>query len=172
MKPMKILHTLALLLALAVTAGAQQTAKSTGVAAFDRLKTLAGEWEASSTENGQAVSAPVSFRLASGSSVLMSDLAAGTPHEMITMIHRDGDDLLATHYCLIGNQPRMRAILGDDPNTVAFEMKDITNLVDSAAPHMIGVKFTLIDANHHREEWTISAKGQTAVRKFDCRRKM
>jgi hypothetical protein len=168
---MKIAHTLIVLLGLALVAGAQPPAKVSSGAAFDQLKTLAGEWEATTTENGQTMSAPVVFRLASGGSVLMSDLAPGTSHEMITMIHRDGDDLLATHYCLTGNQPRMRAVLGDDANSVAFEVKDITNLAHPGAPHMVGVKFTLIDANHHIEEWTVSVNGQTSIRKFDCRRK-
>jgi hypothetical protein len=29
----------------------------------------------------------------------------------------------------------------------------------------------MIDANHHTEEWSLVAKGQTMIRKFDCRRK-
>ena len=168
---MKIAQTLVMLLALASIAGAQQPARNPAAAAFDQLKTLAGEWEATTIENGQTISAPVTFRLASGGSALMSDLAPGTSHEMITMIHRDGDELLATHYCLTGNQPRLRAVLGGDSNTVAFALKDVTNLPNPAAPHMIGVKFTIVDANHHIEEWTISANGQTAIRKFDCHRK-
>lgn len=168
---MKIAHTVVILLALALVAGAQQPAKVSSGTAFDQLKTLIGEWEATTTENGQTMSAPVVFRLASGGSVLMSDLAPGTSHEMITMIHRDGDDLLATHYCLTGNQPRMRAVLGGDSNSIAFDAKDITNLPNPNAAHMVGVKFTLVDPNHHIEEWTVSINGQTSIRKFDCRRK-
>jgi len=117
------------------------------------------------------MSAPITFRLASGGYVLMSDLAPGMAHEMITMFHRDGEELLATHYCLTGNQPRMRAVLGGERNSIAFELKDITNLPDPAAPHMVGVKFTFVDANHHIEDWTTMINGQKAVRRFDCRRK-
>lgn len=140
-------------------------------AAFDQLKTLTGEWTATTSEGGKEMSAPVNFRLASGNSVLLSDLAPGTPHEMITMFHRDGADLLATHYCLTGNQPRMREVSGAASNVITFEFKDATNLPNPAAPHMAGVKFTLLDANHHVEEWTMVVNGQTSVRKFDCRRK-
>ena len=81
------------------------------------------------------------------------------------------EELLATHYCLTGNQPRMRAVAGSRPDVVAFEFKDATNLANPAAPHMAGVKFTMVDANHHVEEWTVVANGQTSIRKFDCRRK-
>jgi hypothetical protein len=169
---MKTMRMVAMLLTLAVVAGAQQPSpKSLAASQFDQLKTLAGDWNATVVENGKEMSAPLTFRVASGGSVLMSDLAAGMPHEMITMIHRDGQELLATHYCLTGNQPRMRAVAGSEPNVVTFEFKDATNLANAAALHMGGVKFTMVDANHHVEEWTIVANGQTSVRKFDCRRK-
>ena len=160
------------LMALAMLASAQQPAqKSNAENAFDQLKTLAGDWQATAVENGKEMSAPLAFRVASGGSALMAHLAAGSEHEMITMFHRDGEDLLATHYCLIGNQPRMRAVAGSDPSIISFEFKDATNLPSPAAPHMGGVKFTIIDANHHVEEWTVVANGQTTIRKFDCRRK-
>lgn len=160
------------LLALAVVAGAQQPNQNSPAASqFDRLKTLAGDWQATMVENGTQMSAPLTFRVASGGSVLVSDLAPGMPHEMITMFHRDGEDLLATHYCLTGNQPRFRAAASADPDVIRFEFKDATNLPNPAAPHMGGVKFTILDANHHVEEWTIVANGQGSVRKFDCRRK-
>jgi len=169
---MKSVRMVTVLLALAVVAGAQQPSqKSLTASQFDVLKTLVGEWNATVTENGKEMTAPLTFRVASGGSVLMSDIAAGMPHEMITMIHRDGEELLATHYCLTGNQPRMRAVAGSDPNVVTFEFKDATNLANVAALHMGGVKFIMVDANHHVEEWTIVANGQTSIRKFDCRRK-
>jgi hypothetical protein len=169
---MKSTLMVTILLALAVVAGAQQAnQKSLAARQFDELKTLAGEWTATVLENGKALTAPLTFRVASGGSTLMSDLASGMPHEMITMIHRNGQELLATHYCLTGNQPRMRAVAGNQPDVVAFEFKDATNLANQAAPHMEGVKFTMVDANHHVEEWTIVANGQTSIRKFDCWRK-
>jgi hypothetical protein len=168
----QVLSVILLAFAVAMAAAArQQDQKAQENSAFDRLKTLAGDWTATTVEGGKEMSAPVIFRLASGGSVLMSDLAPGMPHEMITMFHRDGGDLLATHYCLTGNQPRMRAVTGADPNEIAFELKDITNLPSPAAPHMVGVKFTLLDAHHHIEDWTIIGNGQTTIRKFDCRRR-
>jgi hypothetical protein len=158
------------LLALALIAGAQQP-KSGAESQFDRLKELAGDWQATAVENGKEMTGLLTFRVASGGSVLMADLAPGTPHEMITMFHRDGDDLLATHYCLTGNQPRLRAVAGADPGVISFAFKDATNLPNQTAPHMGGVRITMIDANHHTEEWELVANGQTMIRKFDCRRK-
>ena len=169
---MKYMRMFVAALMLAVVLNAQQrSGKDQAAAAFDLLKSLSGDWVGTTVESGKEMSALITFRLASGGSVLMSDLAPGMPHEMITMFHRDGEALLATHYCLTGNQPRMRAVASVEPNVVAFKFKDATNLSNPAAPHMSGVKFTVLDANHHVEDWTILVNGQISVRKFDCHRK-
>src|SRR5262249_16628538 len=133
------------LLALAMVAGAQQpAAKSSAESEFDRLKQLAGGGQETAVEKGKARAATLTFRLASGGPVVMADLAAGSAHEMITMFHRDNEELLATHYCLTGNQPRMRAVAGEDANVISFEFKDATNLPNQSAPHMGGVRFTMV----------------------------
>ena len=168
---MKYLKVISLFLILGIAAGAhQQAQKDRSVTAFDRLQSLTGDWEGTFTENGQTMSATTTFRTVSGGTVVMDDLAPGTPHEMITMFHQDGQDLLATHYCLMNNQPRMKLVPTSEPNVIAFEFKDATNLPSPAVPHMEGVKFTLVDANHHIEDWTIVANGQTSIRRFEFHR--
>jgi hypothetical protein len=101
----------------------------------------------------------------------MNVLGAGTPYEMVTMFHMDGSDLLATHYCGAHNQPRFRFVSGPDPNVVAFKFKDATNLSSPTAPHMVGVKITLLDPNHHFEDWTFLENGKTSTSRFDFHRK-
>ena len=169
------MNSLKVLVAVAVFAGSglaqHPNPPAQSSAAFDKLKSLAGEWEGTANEGGKEISATTSFRLVSDGSVLMDVLAPGTPHEMITMFHMDGSDLLATHYCAAHNQPRFFFVAASEPNVVAFEFKDATNLSSPAAPHMVGVKFTLIDPNHHIEDWTFLANGQTSTRRFEFHRK-
>jgi hypothetical protein len=75
--------------------------------AFGRLKTLAGRWNTHvMTPDGPATN--VDYRVTGGGTVVMETLFAGAPHEMITMYTLDGDNLVATHYCAIGNQPTMK----------------------------------------------------------------
>jgi len=169
---MKILQMLiALVILAAVGFGQQQSSPEGNAAAFDKLKSLLGEWEGKGLEGGKEVPATTTFRLISDGSVVMNVIAPGTPHEMVTMFHRDGTDLLATHYCVVSNQPRMRAVPSSEPNVVAFEFKDGTNLAGPAVGHMDRVKFTFVDANHHVEEWTFLANGQASTRRFDFHRK-
>jgi len=169
------MNSLKMLVAVAVLAGfglAQQpNPPAQASPAFDKLKSLAGEWEGNANEGGQEIPTTTSFRLVSDGSVLMNVIAPGTPHEMVTMFHMDGSDLLATHYCTAHNQPRFRFVPSSEPNVFAFEFKDATNLSSPAAPHMVGVKFTLLDPNHHVEDWTFLANGGTSTRRFDFHRK-
>lgn len=140
-------------------------------AALDRLKSLVGEWEGKANEGGKQMPTTTSFRLVSDGSALMDVLAAGTPHEMVTMFHMDGSDLLATHYCAAHNQPRFHLASTSEPNVLVFEFKDATNLSSPTAPHMVGIKFILLDPNHHAEDWTFLANGATNTRRFDFYRK-
>jgi hypothetical protein len=130
-----------------------------------------GEWEGNFDEGGKQHSATTSFRVVSDGSALLNVLGGGTPHEMVTMYHMDNADLLATHYCAAHNQPRFRFVPSPEPNVVAFEFKDATNLASPNAPHMVGVKITFVDANHHTEDWTFLANGKKSTSRFDFHRK-
>ena len=96
-------------LLIGVMAAMQGTAEAAGSidakAAFEKLKALTGSWNGTTKEG---ISVPVSYGIHSNGSVVMETLFRDTDHEMITMYHMVGNDLLATHYCAIGNQPRFK----------------------------------------------------------------
>jgi len=142
------------------------SAASDGSQAFEKMKSLEGSWSGK-TADGRAVQ--VSNRVTSGGSVVMSEI---TGHEdMITMFHLDGGRLLMTHYCAAGNQPRMVASLSSDGKTITFDFLDATNLLPSQGGHMERVVFTLIDADHHSEDWQFAQDGgQKLYEKFDLER--
>jgi len=87
------------------------------------------------------------------------------------MFHMDNSDLLATHYCAAHNQPRIRRVSSPESNVVTFEFKDATNVPNPSAPHMVGLKITFLDANHHYEDWTFLENGQKSTSRFDFHRK-
>ncbi|HET9178460.1 MAG TPA: hypothetical protein VFQ24_08905 [Terriglobia bacterium] len=173
MKSLKLAVVVAAFLVLGLGNALNLTGQSTAATAgFERLKSLAGVWEGRTNEGGKEVSVNTSFRLVSDGSALMNDLMSGTPHEMITMFHLDGSELMATHYCAAHNQPRFLLAPSSDTKVIDFKFKDATNLASPAVPHMVGVKFTLVDANHHIEDWTFLANGQKSTRRFEFRRKL
>ena len=172
---MKILRVSVALLVFAAIgwpqAGSPAKQPTTAGASFDKLKALAGEWEGTMNEGGQQMPATTSYRVVSDGSALMNVLGGSTPHEMVTMFHLDNSDLLATHYCAAHNQPRFRLVPSSDQNVVTFDFKDATNLSNPTAPHMVGLKITFVDANHHYQDWTFLDKGQKNTSRFDFRRK-
>ncbi len=145
---------------------------TTASAGFERLKALAGAWEGTTKADGKEIPVNTSFRVVSDGSALISDLMRGTPHEMVTVFHMNGSELMATHYCAAHNQPRFRMVPSSDPKVIAFAFRDATNLASPSAPHMVRVKFTIVDANHHIEDWTFLANGQKSTRRFEFHRKL
>jgi hypothetical protein len=74
---------------------------------------------------------------------------------MVTVYHRDGEALMATHYCSMGNQPRMKASApipaGD---SIAFRFVDVTNLKKPGSGHIKHLTVKFVDADHFVQEWT------------------
>jgi hypothetical protein len=146
-------------------------AEPTTQKSFDLLKTFSGAWEGKGSD-GQPVE--VSYRMTGGGSALMSEILSNhmnMKHDMISMFHIDGDRLLLTHYCSVGNQPRMVASTSADGKSVVFNFLDATNLVGPNAGHMDRVTFIALDANHHTEEWRFVQDGKETVELFDLHRK-
>jgi hypothetical protein len=166
MKSVRIVRiALSLVFLMTATAGLAQTAQQKS---FDQLKSLSGSWEGKA-DKGMAVH--VSFRETSGGSALMSEIHGHGPEDMISMFHLDGPNrLMLTHYCGAGNQPRMTASISPDGKTMTFDYVDVTNLATPDAGHMQRVVFTIVDANHHTEEWTFADHGKEMKEFFDLHR--
>jgi hypothetical protein len=126
---------------------------------FDALKSLAGEWQMQSKMPDGKV-ATQTYRVVSGGSAIILEQNMPGEANMITIFHPDGKKTVATHYCSMGNQPRMIAEASSDTNVVAFKFKDITN-DDGKSGSMRDLTVKLIDADHHDHEWTWQdAKGK------------
>jgi hypothetical protein len=132
---------------------------------FDRLKTLAGEWESTSSHG----TTPVTFKVTSGGSALMQTDGVGNDG-MVTVYHQDGDAMLLTHYCSVGNQPRMRAQKSSDGKSITFKFLDAANLKDSSTGHMTRLVIKFQDADNVTQEWTYTAKGKDESTVFQLRR--
>ena len=153
-----------LLVALAATAA---LAQSDAQKSFNQLKALTGSWEGK-TADGKPLQ--VSFRETSEGSALMAEIQGD--HGMISMIHMDGPDrLLMTHYCGAGNQPRMQASVSPDGKTITFAFFDGTNIAPDSG-HMQSMVLTVLDSNHHTEDWTFATQGKEMKQFFDLRRKL
>jgi hypothetical protein len=137
---------------------------------MDKMKALVGSWEGTMKENGKDMPATSNFKMVSGNSVLMNTLGEGSPYEMITMIHPDQKDVMLTHYCAANNQPTMKYVAGAKANEFKFEFTSGTNIGPNDG-HMQRVVYTIVDANHHFEDWTYIDQGKESTSRFDLHRK-
>jgi hypothetical protein len=179
MKSLRILLPLALLsissMALAQSethkpAGQSSAPKSDAQKSFDQLKTLAGTWEGHGTTNPPVPDMPdimqVDLQVTSSGNALKHEMM-GKPKtdgvsgkdadHPVTMLYLEGDRLLLTHYCDAGNRPRMAARVSPDGKTVEFDFVDVSGSTKHG--HMDHAVFTIIDANHHTEDWTYLMPG-------------
>lgn len=169
-----ILTTLALAIPLAGATGdeKQRPAAQKPVPAFEALRALAGDWEGTARPGGAEKGIPsrATIRVVSNGSAVMLVTDPGTPHEMVTMFHRDEDALVATHYCAAMNQPRMKATATADARRVSFDFLDGTNLV--AYPgRMQGLVVAMPSPDRHTQAWTYRGNGKESTMLFDLSRK-
>jgi hypothetical protein len=146
---------------------------------FTTMKTLAGEWEGPvnvpempAMSGGKPMH--LSLRVTSRGNALVHEFQeAGTPLDAtkydhpVTMLYVDGDQLTLIHYCDAGNRPRMTGKMSPDGKTVEFGLKDISGSTDYHMHHSV---FTIIDANHHTEDWTFMMKDKPIHAHFDLHR--
>lgn len=123
-----------LLLLAAVCLVPARAARSAGFEqAWRALKQLSGTWEYTTVGRDHEPSV-ISYHVTSRGSVVWEEFLGSTPdevREMATAYHLDVDELVATHYCGAGNQPRMKAISWDaEARILRFDFWDITHLAD------------------------------------------
>ena len=136
---------------------------------LERLKQLVGSWKAVDPE-GKAVA--ITYKLASSDNSLMETLdTEGKKQSMVTMYHLDNDKVMMTHYCSLGNQPRMRVDKSNkDPNKLSFKFVDGTNLKSKDDMHMHRLVFTFKDKDHFTQEWFLRDKGKESPVVFNFER--
>lgn len=133
------------------------TPQSDAQKAFEKLKTLSGSWE------GTIMGVPINFTIraaSSGTAILQEGITTKgpTPDHEITMFYLDGDRLLATHYCDAGNRVNLEGKISADGKSVEFSFLDVAGSTKYGLVKR--VKFMMIDANKHVEEFTFVMNGK------------
>ena len=177
MKSLRFVLSVVLLLLCNLAFAQSDAQKSDAQMSFDMLKSLAGSWEGPMTtvpqyEAVEGKRAKVWLRVTSLGNALMHELKpADLPDNPITMLYLEGERLLLTHYCDAGNRPRMVGKMSPDGKTVEFDFLDVANYSSKQGGHMQQAVFTMIDENHHIEEWTFKLEGKPPVlARFDLQR--
>lgn len=133
------------------------------------MSSLVGDWDGTS-EDGKVLR--ITYQPTSGGTALLETFAPEKEPTMTTLYHVDGRHLMMTHYCSIGNQPRMVTDLPKGEITrLAFGFLDATNLANPTDPHMHKMTLTLQDKDHMTQAWTLSKDGQEMTHTFTLARR-
>jgi hypothetical protein len=132
--------------------------------AFEKLKGLAGEYKAD-IDGGDGHVTPaagtVAFRVVGGGSALVEEQFKGDPHEMVSVYHLDGDDLVMTHYCAAGNQPRLKLDRAKStPSELVFDFVGGTNVDPEKDMHIHAARFVFRDGEPTTSYWIGYAGGK------------
>lgn len=129
-------------------------------AAFAQLARLVGTWRPA---NNPESPLRIRFYLTAGGTVIVESWEArGQPHSL-TLYHRDGQALLATHYCPQGNQPRL-ALAGRDAGGLHFTFRDATDLEPATESHQHDLWFDLTNPDRPVRGETYSGKNDLGSR--------
>src|SRR5215471_1799383 len=115
-----------------------QAAPAAADTAFDAFKHLQGKWAIQS--EGKTLSFDMTYEIGSNGSIVSEQFG-----KELSVIYRDGANLLMTHFCNRGNAPRLRLQPSTQAGTFEFEMFDITNLKTADAPHVQKIIYRILD---------------------------
>lgn len=127
--------------------------------AFEPLKRLLGTWEGVNKMGDQEMPMKVSYALTSAGTAITETLMQGTPQEMVSVYHKEGDSVAMTHYCILGNQPHMK-MTKSGKTEMAFQMQQPLGLSSEREPHMHAVTLKLIDDNTLEQRWVHYVDGK------------
>lgn len=137
---------------------------------FEMLTKLVGEWAMPDADRDGALDGAVSYRVTSNGYAVVETLFPGTQHEMITMYAFDGEQIVMTHYCAMGNQPRLVGEKKDD-RTMHFRFLDGTNIDPETDMYMGELTLTVDGPDRLVHEWKSFAAGQDGgVARFEFTR--
>ena len=163
MKLLRFALTAVPLLSCVVAPGQSPSAKPDAMASLALMKALAGTWQGTVTTDSPAWTTdkplPLTIRVASHGNALVHELDTGGPEVSILFV--EGDHLALVHYCDFGNRPHIVSVAPRDGKSIEFDTSEAPG--SDQIGHVSQAVFTIIDLNHHTEDWIFIPAGQKPV---------
>ena len=144
-------------------AGSPEAIVYDAASAMAFLTTTSGDWASSSAQHEHGGTAPggsrgtVSVKTKAAGIAVVHTYAQGTPGEMETIFHMDGDQLLLTHYCALQNAPVLKFVKSNKPGELKFEFLGGTNFDPKVDAHLHESTFQIIDKDTIEQRSTVFA---------------
>jgi hypothetical protein len=114
-------------------------------AGLEKMKKLAGTWLAADKDGKPTDQVGSIIKVTAGGSAVHETLFPGQPQEMVSVYTVEGPDLIMTHYCVLGNQPRMKADPNSSADQIVFKFAGGGNLDPATDKHMHDATLTFVD---------------------------
>lgn len=115
---------------------------------FEKVKKLVGTW-VEADKDGKPTDKVVSVvKLTANGSTVQETLFPGEKMEMLSIYHQDKNDVVMTHYCSLGNQPRLKADPKSSKNQIKWLFTGGSNLDPAKDMHMHESTVTFLDDDH------------------------
>lgn len=143
--------------------GSPETVVYDAQSAMAFLTTTSGNWGSASGQHEHGGAAPagnrglVSVKTKAAGSAVVHTYAQGTPGEMETVFHMDGDQLLLTHYCALQNAPVLKFVKTNKPGELKFEFLGGTNFDPKVDAHLHESTFQIMDKDTIEQRSTVFA---------------
>ena len=115
---------------------------------------LVGEWDMTDETGAEVLASR--FEVTGGGSAVCETMFPGTEYQMTNLYHMDGQKLVVTHYCAVGNQPRMAATKArrtDEGLVYEFKFQSVSNLRPEHDHYMGQMTMTICDNGTVRQDW-------------------
>lgn len=128
---------------------------------FSQMKSLVGVWEKEGATDSKF---NISFELTANDTTLIETWNYKGKKHSLTLYHLNGNNLMATHYCPQGNQPRLHLSNDATLNNISFNYFDATNLESLEDSHQHSLGFEIYESSDkiHRKETYLNKSGEEA----------
>ncbi|MDQ2075830.1 hypothetical protein [Marinimicrobium sp. ABcell2] len=124
--------------------------------AFEQLLSFEGDWIDVDGTLGMKDEVAVTYRVTSNRSAVIESIFVGKPYEMVTVFHRDQDQIALTHYCSLGNQPQMLSI---EPNQLEFSLSGGSGFDPEHDRYMHSRRMRALSEHELEGEWQEHIQG-------------
>ena len=136
---------------------------------FDQLKALAGDWVAK-LPDGTTMN--LTYTSISGGTAVMEVLNLPNGTDMRSIYHQNGDNIMMTHYCESGTQPRLQSNSSTDSTALALSFVDVTNVpVPEKSAYLYKVVFHFKDNDSFSQDVTWMVQGKESTQTWNLQRK-
>jgi hypothetical protein len=151
-----------------IARGAEPANADVKNAGFEAIRALTGTWVATKPAEGQKPMTLV-FRPTAGGSAIIETMFPGSEREMTNLYTVDDKGVVLTHYCMVGNQPRLR-LTSVEKGVLKFEFIDAGNLKSRDEAHMDSLEMT-VKGDQMTQRWSMYQDGKvTGDHSFEFKR--